>query len=61
MNEKPEAKQESPSSPPDVAGFRRKVVRTRDLLGGSVEIILLHGEKEYRLRATRNGKLILTK
>jgi hemin uptake protein HemP len=31
------------------------------LLAGGREVILLHGETEYRLRLTSNGKLILTK
>ena len=32
-----------------------------DLLGDSRELILVHGNAEYRLRLTRNDKLILTK
>ena len=32
-----------------------------DLLDGHQEAVLLHGGAEYRLRLTRNGKLILTK
>lgn len=31
------------------------------LLGGDRELILLHGDAEYRLRLTSNDKLILTK
>ena len=31
------------------------------LLRGGREAILLNGTEEYRLRLTRNGKLILTK
>ena len=31
------------------------------LLGGGREAVLLHNDTEYRLRITRNGKLILTK
>jgi hemin uptake protein HemP len=31
------------------------------LLAGGREAILLHGQTEYRLRLTSNGKLILTK
>jgi hemin uptake protein HemP len=36
-------------------------VDVKDLLGGQHEVRLLHGRQEYRLRITRNGKLILTK
>lgn len=32
-----------------------------DLLAGAREVVLVHGDAEYRLHLTRNGKLILTK
>jgi hemin uptake protein HemP len=35
-------------------------VRSDDLLGRHGELVIEHGGKEYRLRVTRNGKLILT-
>lgn len=34
---------------------------SRDLLGPGVEALIHHGEAVYRLRLTRQGKLILTK
>lgn len=37
------------------------VVNSRDLLGGRREIQIQHGEEVYRLRVTRNGRLILNK
>jgi hemin uptake protein HemP len=37
------------------------VVRSDDLLKGRREILIAHCEEVYRLRLTRNGKLILTK
>jgi hemin uptake protein HemP len=40
---------------------RRPVYRTEDLLGPAGEAVLVHGGEEYRLRITRNGRLILTK
>lgn len=40
---------------------RRPVVRTEELFGTRREIIIKHGEEEYRLRITRTDKLILTK
>ncbi len=36
-------------------------IALRDLLDGAREAVLLHEGAEYRLRLTRNGKLILTK
>lgn len=34
---------------------------TRDLFGTRRELTIQHGEEVYRLRITRNSKLILTK
>jgi hemin uptake protein HemP len=44
---------EPPSRPP--------IVRTEQLFGAGREIIIKHGQEEYRLRITRADKLILTK
>jgi hemin uptake protein HemP len=44
---------ELPSRPP--------IVRTEQLFGTLREIIIKHGQEEYRLRITRADKLILTK
>jgi hemin uptake protein HemP len=38
-----------------------RVVEARALLRGSRELLIRHGPCEYRLRLTRNDKLILTK
>jgi hemin uptake protein HemP len=46
------------SSTPVVSTAR---VDSRDLLRGAREIVIRHGEHEYRLRHTQNDKLILTK
>lgn len=35
--------------------------RVQDLLRGADCVRLVHGNSEYELRVTRNGKLILTK
>ena len=35
-------------------------VTSRDLLNGGTELTILHDGREYRLRITQNGKLILT-
>ena len=37
------------------------VLRTEDLFGSRREIIIKHGDEEYRLRITKADKLILTK
>ena len=36
-------------------------VRSEQLLAGHRELLIEHGSELYRLQATRNGKLILTK
>ena len=45
---------ERTSAPPDV-------IATHALFRGSQEILISHNGEHYRLRITRNGKLILTK
>jgi len=53
---------ESPGDP--IAGSVEPSLRTinsADLLHGAREILIQHEEKTYRLRVTRNGKLILSK
>jgi len=37
------------------------IVRSEQLFGVAREIIIKHGDEEYRLRITRADKLILTK
>lgn len=43
---------------PDESMIRR--VTTEQLLGPVREMVILHQGREYRLRITQNGKLILT-
>ena len=38
----------------------RSKVLSRELLGDRGELIIVHAGREYRLRLTQNGKLILT-
>jgi len=54
---------ESQSSAPPVASDASDLTRVsvEDLFDGSPEIRLVFRGVEYRLRITRNGKLILTK
>lgn len=41
-------------------GAQRRRVSSGALLGGARELIIEHNEREYRLRVTAQGKLILT-
>ena len=47
-----------------VAGTAKPVrlprISSQALLGSGKELIIEHGSREYRLRLTQNGKLILT-
>jgi hemin uptake protein HemP len=38
-----------------------RTINSVDLMRGDREILIQHDEKTYRLRVTRNGKLILIK
>ncbi|MGH8665247.1 MAG: hemin uptake protein HemP, partial [Burkholderiales bacterium] len=35
-------------------------VASGELFGNTTELVIVHGQREYRLRVTSNGKLILT-
>ncbi len=52
---------ESSSRPDPGVGASRKRLASHDLFGGAQEILIEHTGQEYRLRITRQGKLILTK
>jgi hemin uptake protein HemP len=43
------------------APSRARAIISRDLFRGASEVIIVHRQEEYRLRITRQGKLILTK
>jgi hemin uptake protein HemP len=43
---------------PPSGGTRR--IRSEELLRGGSEVVIEHRGREYRLRVTQNGKLILT-
>lgn len=38
-----------------------RVISSADIFRGEREVLIQHGEEVYRLRLTRNGKLILHK
>lgn len=40
---------------------RPKRISSKDLFTGDIEVIIEHDRQEYRLRITRQNKLILTK
>lgn len=55
-------RQPTNSDPADAVQKRqRRVVTSRELMGNGSELIIEHGGEEYRLRITRQEKLILTK
>jgi len=46
-----------PPAPPPLAPKR---VASETLLGSGRELVIVHNGREYKLRLTQNGKLILT-
>jgi hemin uptake protein HemP len=40
---------------------RPRIVTSGDLFGGESEVLIMHNGVQYRLRITRQDKLILTK
>ncbi len=56
-----ERKEPPPEDTPGNPEEEPRVIDSRDILGDQVEIMTRHGEETYRLRVTRNGKLILFK
>jgi hemin uptake protein HemP len=51
----------SPSPPPSTQAYPLPCVDSRALLAGARELLIRHGEELYRLRHTKNDKLILVK
>jgi hemin uptake protein HemP len=50
-----------PESDPSPATIQTKIVKSDEILGGGNEIQIEHKGMIYRLRVTRQDKLILTK
>ncbi len=48
-------------APRDTGSAPPREVRLEDLLGRDRELLIRHGQELYRLRVTRNGRLLLTK
>jgi hemin uptake protein HemP len=49
-----------PKLRPETAIAPTNRVQSQTLLGPGRELVILHNGREYRLRVTQNGKLILT-
>lgn len=43
------------------APFEERAIASHELFGGAREVMIVHQQAKYRLRITRQGKLILTK
>jgi hemin uptake protein HemP len=60
--EQPAVPQSHPALPaPPRSDADNPTLTSHDLLQGHREVLIRHGEETYRLRLTRNGKLILHK
>lgn len=60
MDACPSRKVESDQAPAAPSPFPAGRADIRELLGGRSELIIEHNGREYRLRLTQSGKLILT-
>jgi len=56
-----DATQPQPAPPNHEPEVPEVTVASSELLRGQREILIRHGDETYRLRLTRNGKLILHK
>lgn len=45
----------------DIRANRVRVLESKDLFGGNTEILIRHDDAVYRMKITRQGKLILNK
>ncbi|MDB5385992.1 MAG: Hemin uptake protein hemP [Planctomycetaceae bacterium] len=57
----PGGEQKSPSLAPQTSNSKLRELTSDELLCGQTEVCIRHGDEIYRLRVTRNGKLILHK
>jgi len=60
MKSSPRKKSTSNQNPEPEMPFQGERVMSNQLLGERRELIIEHDGREYRLRRTQNGKLILT-
>ena len=61
MNDPHDKSSEEPASPAEPQSEPAPVIRSEELLRGTREVLIQHAGELYRLRLTRNGKLILQK
>jgi hemin uptake protein HemP len=59
MNNHPIGRMPSDMTAENLVNAPRKV-QSKALLGEAKELLIVHNGREYRLRLTQNGKLILT-
>ena len=52
---------DSDQPPPKRVNKEVREVTSSELLRGDTELLIRHGDEVYRLKLTRNGKLILQK
>ena len=57
----PAASEDRNQNAPDAPSDRVRAVASEDLFQGQRELLIEHAGETYRLRLTRNGKLILNK
>ena len=55
-----QTKRMNPTEPANRAINAPRKVQSDALLGDAKELLIVHNGREYRLRLTQNGKLILT-
>ena len=60
MTTEPEPDRQPPQGEESTVPVQR-VLRLEELLGDEREVLIQHGGEYYRLRLTRNGRLLLTK
>ena len=60
MNTQAQPSTAKPDRPPAAAGYQRRL-DSAALLSGHDQVEIVHQGETYRLRRTRQGKLILTK
>lgn len=60
MDKRSSSAKPAPGIGPDAAAIRPRRTTSRELLGDGDELVIEHDGREYRLRRTQNGKLILT-
>ena len=64
MSDEPKPRADEAQAAAPVSGSqecREPTLRSEELLRGAAEVVILHRGERYRLRCTRNGKLILYK